>query len=609
MAKTTAQAVNKRLTYKVPQRLGLEVTSLKLFVQQEDKEFDFPILALTIQYSVREFPLVSVTISTASKKNRSAKTLGMGADEFGGKLARVIMEAEPFMSRSAAVADTTKSFRKLGTKTNKLTIPMFCGYIISDQSSFVTNNVTVGSVRELRLVCAAESLDTMPLGGVSYYGDAPNNGKINHSIDFLNLSSLYNPVQTEKNGAKLQNENFNIKPAEFLVDCVDLFYAFATTYPRANTQNAPDLWSSVIVPKFTPTFKVTGNIQQTIETNLALALQSNGTASVLHMLLNQFMLDWVPQTMSGTDTNTRKNGKSKIEACRMIIRPLNAWSGQKQGRVQFILSPEMFISIFGGVEYKLNNIVDCWCVAVPPSPGDKNLDDTTLAVYCPGLGGKKGQATLVAAKQISAAANAARDKQQKSLGTIPAFITARTVALPGWMVGAAINDVQQRRPQNNRTGSTSQLTVTKYQAYTDRLVEMAKRLAVASFLTGGRDNMRLTAKIPFWVWLQLLPCLGTVGQLFVPEASGIVTASRNAEELPASEYFGMLHSLQLRIELTNKSFNTNCTAVFSSIRDPELQAQYAADDVFYTEDKPFAGQEEALALSDALYKMMNLKRK
>ena len=536
-------------------RFGLDIQQLILEVENYDENSKerlaaFPVVSLHLHYAVREFPEVLVTISSAPPKagtisrNYSFDSLkGLTL----GTLAHVTLTVAPFKKNG----DTA------GRGENGDSIRLFSGYIAVSQSSFIANRVSVGATRTIRLICAAESLNNTPPGILTYYGTVAQSGR-ELGLDFQLIAQTANI----EGSPELNPTEFSNNPAEYLVNWIAAYYQIVNACVlRQQEADQEGIVQAAVKPaNFIPEkFAINDSVVEEIKKFIIPHLTAEGLSDTLHGLLNTFMLDWLPETVS--DANN---------PCRMIIRPINAWSSEPT----FTLDANDLLTVYGNTAYRLNSGIDCWCVGLPVG----GVYGGTIAVYGPGLGGNSGKGRILSITDIYNALGDIKTPKQslnKPIKQQP-YVTARTLALPGWMVVAARDYVQV--PAEGTGGAT--LVPIKSDNADERLKEWGLNFAVQAFLNEGREAIRMGVIVPLWIWLQLLPHLGNVGNIFVPEANE--SGNDLQKQLVSKEYFGMLAALDLQINVTNKEFECVCSAEIGSVRDAALQSEYSTPDVFYT---------------------------
>ena len=111
------------------------------------------------------------------------------------------------------------------------------------------------------------------------------------------------------------------------------------------------------------------------------------------------------------------------------------------------------------------------------------------------------------------------------------------------------------------------------------LKELAKHLAVLSFLQNGRSSTTTMVSVPFLVWLRLLPYLGYTGSVRLPSVENINGEDIGEEE--ADVYFGGLNGLSLSITTNGKAISVNCTVSMTQIHSLEDQTNYANTNPLY----------------------------
>lgn len=567
-------------------RAYLDISELILEIETPTHGIvDFPILGLQISYQIKELPMVSVTISTAPVRTDNRGEMGgldfeEELDSALGTVAHVKMTVTP------KLADTESS--SVGNALSDIPIILFSGYVAANQASFAANRVTVKSTRTFRLIAAAEAVDATPLGALSYFGDTVANGNNDFKLDFNTIVT-----NTQLNEGDLDATYFNIDPIGYLVGWVDTFYQFVDRglARQRDTYETSQLVDAVYAPPIRPLFEVaeSSNLSDWVRNFVATEMSAKGTTATLYSLLQTFLLDWVPETVS-----VMADTPDQTFPCKMLIRPINAWDDAPH----FYITPDMLIEEAGSVEYKINGLVDCWCVSFGnPLQNQDSIYNCMMAVYGPQLGGSKGEPVLTTFDKINELVSKANQKARNAGSSRSAYVTARVIPMPGWLgmtTVVAYKDV----PSNGDTGTTQVKVIDNPAGVSSELSTLAGKLAVQAFLSEGREKMQIYAKVPLLIWLQLLSQLGRVGAIDIPDTQ--LTGDNNVDLSSAVPYYGLLHSMDLRIEVENKNVYCNTSIVMSSVRTEEDQEEYASENVLYTVGENVDDQWEAQKLADTL---------
>lgn len=534
----------------------IEIADLMLYIDHPQlRSIKFPIVALNLSYQVDAYPSVEVTITTAPRKESNDSRLEKAfstLDISTGVLAHIVITLNAINKSSAK-----------GTPSS-LDFTLFSGYIQVDSSSFIVNRAAIGASRKLRLICALAAINNLPQGAMTYFGTLTSkdpHSPTNYPEAAMMLANLTAP--------NLQPEYFDKNPAKYLTDWVNEFYApIAKSISRKQAKyDISQIHDALNLIPLKPTFSMGKNstIGTGLTNTIVAGLNSQATANVLLQLYRQFFLAVVPQTIS--------DGK---KACKMIPIPANAWDSS----VKFTLAPNMYIDEYGGTSYNLNSNIDCWAVSLPPMrPGEGSLK---LAVYGPGLTGKGGVAGIV---NVSALGDKISKNNDKLPITQTQYISMRTIYLPGWVnwMQDMVPKMVAKPDENKASGTSSVACKQENEVVIDRTEEtrerFAKMIAQQQFLAEGRSQIQINATLPIWTWLQLLPYVGRVGAIEVPNS---LSGSHDARKLTSEKYYGMLYGLNINIECTNKDFFCRCGMTLSSVRNEAMQNEHKNGGVFYT---------------------------
>lgn len=508
-----------------------------------------PIMDLRIDYIVGVFPSVTAVVNDGATRGRPDSDYNA-------------IDTQNYNLDSASINI------KLTGQTEPITL--FCGYVVERAPVLESSPVAIQSRTRYKLICETELLNTVPPGSLRYYQTLAGN-----RATTLSFGTAFSLHLRAFQSIELLNK-FNETPSRYAAAFLDHIRSpFSQKTPKSIENSVRHAAGKFCIDINN---KVIG-----LTTNTAIQcsslLSSKSPSATFGSLLQNFWLGWLPQTVA-------KEGVPS----RMIVRSLTGWDNESK----FFLGTDMILGFNSVTSFNHTEFVDYYGVVLPPIAlqGQSTAEKGTLvAVY----GGGFGSTAKIMTQGDFQAAMTAEAKGQKNPTGMHTYASMRITTLPNWW-NATLFAPQTVKGKNNTDGTSSNAYIKNDTDFKTMSEDIAKRLATLSFLQYGRAATKATVRVPFYVWLKMLPYLGYTGCIQLIDLGSVSSEDLSRAELAKELWYGGVNALSMAVSVDNKSLRVTCTVGMSQLHTEDEQKEYGAINPMYPHQDTDGGQHEAWEL-------------
>ena len=547
----------------------LDITYIRL----QTKEQKVPIVEMQIEYTVGRFPTVVVVVDDGITIN-DAETIETNPEEGMPPDPDNINNDE--YDNVCNADGATLAHIKIGIRNDEgkdAAFTLFSGYVVEKCPVVNSNPVSVRCVTKYKLVCGTEMLNTTPPGNLRYLSTY-----INPDLSHVEFSVLTNKAKFARQVAATFVQEPSKALALVLDNILNFFQIGDQKRVSGVVSSVRHAAGSMVGMTKNDGASVTGIAYNSLETTIATlaadALKRLSPSAAYASLLGQFYLGWLPQTVS-----------DGVNANKMIVRSVSGWEPFDKNST-ITLTARDIIGFASTTSYNHDATVDRYCVSIPYSStrGIPRIGSGRVAVY-------KAEDAKSAEKATAVVLSGADYIKAERENTT--FASLRVIGMPEWVWQyASIASYSNNNKNETAPGSGTPIPSANTPLVNKAVEDMAKYLAILSFLQNGRSATSTLINIPLIVWLRLLPFLGDMIKIALPD----LTYSNKADidRLDTDVYFGGLNGLLMSITTNGKTISVNCSASLVQVHTVEEQKKYATGNPLYPNQSN--GQNEALEL-------------
>ena len=535
---------------------GLELHDLYLETTAGDGKAKYPVLSATVNLAIGQMPVVTVVLSGGAHLVNTTDSLGSEANN--------INDIE-----LGAIADLVLSLGRAGSD-KKQKVVLFSGYVMVSTPSIQTNYISIQSEMTIQLTCGLGALSGIPMGSLMYFGLGASQ---QNNIQGVSYSALLGQRAREihKDGDIEATNKFCANPAQFMADMLDAIRNMLRS-PGSDAKLVKDAVISCTGPLKVKLQSGLPSIE--FRRQAVSAMQSAPVLTVLNQLLKQIFVSMVPQPVCDAGV-----------PCRILMRPVSAWD---VSQTYPEITPKDILSVQETSTEYFDNWIDYWIVSFP-----SNISTIygKLAMYGPGSEGNHGNAQVLKPEEFREAV------KKRTAGTgSPSYVGARVIPIPGWLYRMQIHKEVVAAPETTSAGD--KVTTSDTEQTATSVEDVARRVAVVSYLINGRSVCSVGLAVPLEVYLRALKDFSSVWKLQVP-----ISGKIDAQDLDTKVYYGLLSNMSMRIAVADKALRATCVMYFNQVHDEEMHETYAADNPIHTIDTKTL--EKGLAPATKLYEGLN----